>query len=472
MSAGDPSGISGSSGAIDLYFSSLEETVYIDTEEHTMRQVGAIFYPDSAFTFQFEDTQEIVGPLPSPPTQVSATVTVHLAPTLNPLVFDTGPQPLTFETSGGFYSINNAPIFGNGILMNGYYSLITGGQTYSNSFSYSLSILNSSQNQVFTFKHLFLTNSPSSIELSGLGIAIPELGAFFPSPGPVVDFTALNGYHFQLSPGFEPWPGSRHLGEIFGWTLTNTITAANIASGAPIITNQPRSLVVHAHDMASFQVSASGTVPLAYQWTLNGTNLAGATSGTLTVSNVMPTDLGLYAVIVTNNFGTTVSSNAQLEMYPFIAAPFTGAVLYWGQDGQISLNAWGTEPLSYQWFKDGISVSNATSGLLMLTNVQFSDAGRYSAVVTNPFGSVTNLAASLIVQPAGVSLGLYPGVTIKGVVGFHYSIQSTTDLTTTNSWMNVTNIVLTQPTQLWIDTDADTSQPNYIRRYYRVLPGQ
>jgi len=56
---------------------------------------------------------------------------------------------------------------------------------------------------------------------------------------------------------------------------------------------------------------------------------------------------------VSDALGTAISSNAVLSMYPNIHTPFSGAVTYWGKDATFSVQAWGTGPLTYQWFKDG-----------------------------------------------------------------------------------------------------------------------
>jgi len=93
-------------------------------------------------------------------------------------------------------------------------------------------------------------------------------------------------------------------------------------------------------------------------------------------------------------------------------------------------------------------------------------------VVSSPFGSVTNVAAQVIVNPAGVALGFYPGLTISGVAGYSYVIQSSTDLTDTNAWGTLTNLTLTEPVQLWVDTNVDASSPFNDKNFYRVLPGQ
>ena len=44
---------------------------------------------------------------------------------------------------------------------------------------------------------------------------------------------------------------------------------------------------------ASFKVSAVGPFPLLYQWTFDGTNINGATSSTLTISNTTSSNLGI-----------------------------------------------------------------------------------------------------------------------------------------------------------------------------------
>ncbi|MGP8197908.1 MAG: immunoglobulin domain-containing protein [Limisphaerales bacterium] len=246
-----------------------------------------------------------------------------------------------------------------------------------------------------------------------------------------------------------------------------------MGNAAPAINGQPQSMVVNAHDTASFSVTAYGSLALSYQWLLNGTNIPWATSNILTITNVSQTNLGTYVVVVTDDSGQVTSSNAVLSMYPFIATPFTGAVAYWGQSSTLSIQAWGSGPLAYQWYQNGVSIPNATNQSFTLTDIQFTNAGLYSVVVSNAFGSATNTPEQVIVEPAGVSIGgLYPGIIINGTVGYNYVIQSSANLADTNSWITVTNLTLTQPIQLWIDTNTDASQPGNPQMFYQILPGQ
>lgn len=189
-------------------------------------------------------------------------------------------------------------------------------------------------------------------------------------------------------------------------------------------------------------------------------------------SNITPDNLGAYAVVVTDAFESAASTPATLTMYPFITMPFTGASALWGMRQTFHVQAWGSGPLSYQWFDNGMLIPNATNQTLSFSAIQFTNAGLYSVVVSGPFGSATNTPEQVVVNPAGVSMGLYPGVTINGVVGYSYIIQETSDLSKTNSWVTLANITLQQPMQLWMDTNADASLPANPHRFYQVLPGQ
>lgn len=93
----------------------------------------------------------------------------------------------------------------------------------------------------------------------------------------------------------------------------------------PAITQQPVSQVATQGDNVTFMVAATGWPTPAYQWQLNGTNLAGATDGALTLFNVTTNQSGEnYSVLVTNIAGTTNSAIAVLTVYPATApAPVT-----------------------------------------------------------------------------------------------------------------------------------------------------
>jgi hypothetical protein len=80
----------------------------------------------------------------------------------------------------------------------------------------------------------------------------------------------------------------------------------------PTIISAPADQVVAAGGTATFSVTAAGISPLGYQWRMNGTNLPGATSSTLTFT-VQTNSAGYYSVVVTNLYGATYSVNVTLN---------------------------------------------------------------------------------------------------------------------------------------------------------------
>ena len=66
-----------------------------------------------------------------------------------------------------------------------------------------------------------------------------------------------------------------------------------------------------------------------------------------------------------------------------------------------------------------------------------------------------------------MSLALYAGLTIDGVVGQTYGVQYSTDLSHSNNWVGLTNLTLIQPVHLWYDSEP-ASRP---QRFYRILQG-
>ena len=72
-----------------------------------------------------------------------------------------------------------------------------------------------------------------------------------------------------------------------------------------------------------------------------------------------------------------------------------------GTNFTFSVIADGTPPLSYQWRKDGIElsdglrISGAITANLTIANVQTNDASNYTVVVSNAYGSITSSVAVL-----------------------------------------------------------------------------
>ena len=187
-------------------------------------------------------------------------------------------------------------------------------------------------------------------------------------------------------------------------------------TGPPILHAQPNSRTNNAFTTASFSVHAAGSEPLSYQWHKDGValedgpNIAGALTPTLTLSQVLQQDAGGYNVVVTNAQGSVTSGVASLTVIdPAIIGQPASQKASLGQSVTFSVTTVGTEPLAYQWWKDGAAVAQGTGASLTLDNLQGTDAGVYTVVVNNQYGSVTSAPALLTINLATVDAGFDPG---------------------------------------------------------------
>ena len=181
----------------------------------------------------------------------------------------------------------------------------------------------------------------------------------------------------------------------------------------PAITGQPAAQMVPVGGTAVFTVGAAGTPSLSFRWSKGGAgltdagNISGASSSTLTVSNVQSGDLGNYSVAVSNAVGFALSAPAPLTLGspPQITDQPASRTNIAGSSATFSVGAQGNS-LTYRWLRAGTTLSDAgnisgsTSPTLNLSSVLSADAANYSVVVSNTAGSVTS-------SPAGLTV-LYP----------------------------------------------------------------
>jgi hypothetical protein len=164
----------------------------------------------------------------------------------------------------------------------------------------------------------------------------------------------------------------------------------------------------------SFQlnVTASGSSPLTYQWLRNGAVLTGATSASYTVANATATDAGTYIVLVQNTVGSIYSNPATVTVgnpTPKVVAPAIttqpqGRTVDAGTAVTLMVAATGTEPLAYQWLRNGAAVPGATTASLRIASAGPGDAGTYTARVANDQGAVVSNPATLAVNQLAVQV--------------------------------------------------------------------
>jgi len=117
----------------------------------------------------------------------------------------------------------------------------------------------------------------------------------------------------------------------------------SVTAAPPVVVSGPTNLTVTATSNASFAVTASGTVPLSYQWFFQTTNvLLNATNASVTLTNVNTSHAGGYTVVITNVAGSVTSSVAALtvnRLVPGLTWATPAPITYGTPLGASQLNA-------------------------------------------------------------------------------------------------------------------------------------
>ncbi|PYU85765.1 MAG: hypothetical protein DMG50_00140, partial [Acidobacteria bacterium] len=206
---------------------------------------------------------------------------------------------------------------------------------------------------------------------------------------------------------------------VAGSTTSSAATlSVSAAAVAPSITIQPANQTVTTGQTAMFSVAATGTAPLAYQWNKNNVAIGGANSSSYATPATTSSDNGRqFTVIVSNAAGSATSSAAMLTVSAAAVAPSVtmqpaSQTVTAGQTASFSVAATGTAPLTYQWKKNNVAISGATSSAYTTAATTSSDNGaQFTVVVSNAAGSVTSSAAKLSVNAVAVA----PSITAQPV---------------------------------------------------------
>jgi len=137
---------------------------------------------------------------------------------------------------------------------------------------------------------------------------------------PKCDLSLVAGLDSTIAMDLRVWDAS--WGALPSKTLNlippQTLWHYSCETNAPEITVQPQSQTASLGSTASFSVEAKGSAPLSYCWYKNGlyltddTRITGSRASTLSIAHVQTSDAGTYMVRVSNQAGSTNSTNAVL----------------------------------------------------------------------------------------------------------------------------------------------------------------
>jgi sugar lactone lactonase YvrE len=185
----------------------------------------------------------------------------------------------------------------------------------------------------------------------------------------------------------------------------NNLIRFGIAAQAPVILAQPASQGNIAGASVVLSVSATGVD--TFQWDFNGAPIEGATSSTLALPSFSSAQVGVYSVVVTNAFGSTISAPATVEFDP---SSYAGA--YFGS----IVSGGGTWALYVNPNQTGVFIAYLTgSDNAMVANVSVNATGNFSASGTSLLSGPVERRAQAASAPAAFSL--------SGRISFNYLVS-------------------------------------------------
>ncbi|NBV84900.1 MAG: hypothetical protein EBS01_01240 [Verrucomicrobia bacterium] len=199
--------------------------------------------------------------------------------------------------------------------------------------------------------------------------------------------------------------------------------AASVAEGAPL----------------SLSVTATGG-SLSYVWTKDGTTVAGATGGTLSIGSLAVTDGGVYQVRVANAFSFALSNLVTVNVARKLGVSLTANVSVKSGEG-VSLvpTITGSDAnTTLQWKKNGRVVAGSTSEQYRISSATDADEAVYTLVASKTRNGVVVETAQASVSVAvlklpeilagPVSLTVLGTGTSTGSVVFSVAARSNTPL--------------------------------------------
>ena len=390
----------------------------------------------------------------------NATLRVNTVLQMGYTVADTSPGTAAVNTYGqlgitnGTALINSITVASNTISANNQISITNAALIVSNAFATAtypltnfytanslLGLTITSDSATKAFVGTLTTGGSTNVVQLG---STPVLFGSYPAQIPLIKYSNLagSGYNFGLT-NIPNWAS--------GVSLFNNVANKSIDLVLP---SDPRPLFIAPQPLPysgspgdnvttnfAVTIAAGSVTPLGYQWysviagvtnqlsdgpghtgDAGTSTLSGSLTNNLVINNAQTNDSGSYFVVVTNAYGTNISSLAVLTISASAVAPVvTGPGAQATTNGIATLiidSVSGSPVPTLHWQYNGSDLADGTgpsgsstisgslgSSTLTIINPQhFGDEGTYSLIASNSAGLATNATVLTVLVPPSFSV--------------------------------------------------------------------
>jgi hypothetical protein len=218
-------------------------------------------------------------------------------------------------------------------------------------------------------------------------------------------------FNLQGAPPKNSWEG-----------YSQIFVAGKVSAGAPILVEDVTPL--NASDVVGSQVTLTAAFSGAtgYQWQKNGTNILGATTPTLTLSNLQLTDTatnGGYRLVASNGAGSSSTRACALTVIPAPAANANNVFIDMATQTSDAQTFGPTWTVASGSLIAGLSPSDMGTGNFTdpdLNPISHNLAGGVTALTDGTFGSVDNTGPHMSFATCGGSAGQFVVYTLDTTV--------------------------------------------------------
>jgi len=203
--------------------------------------------------------------------------------------------------------------------------------------------------------------------------------------------------------------------------MTNLVTYLAQTNQAAAIVTQPSSVSVGVNHTAQFSITAFGYPLPTYQWqrlpagssawtgVSDDTVYSGSTTSILGInSSTVSMNGDQFRCLVSNSGTNLTSTTAFLTVAAATMPSISGltSTLTFDSGNTLELNPIisGAEPMTYQWSKNGLAISGATTAHFIKSPLTTADAGSYMLTVTNYLGAASFTVTATVSQPIAPSI--------------------------------------------------------------------